>query len=173
MQLTKQDAVQLRRRAKRGEIITALQELEQIHDGMLTPYDVVDEARSPKSVLHGAFDWDDKKAGEKYRLIQARILLTTVKVEYMGEKREAFFNATVQIGGVPTRGYFPIERVMDEEEIKRDVINQAVRELEHAQQKYKEISELTGVINTRKLRAVKASLQTPSKRKRGRPRKIN
>lgn len=140
------------RRGRKGVIVKALKSLEAIRGGQLSPYDVVEEARSPSSPLHNSFEWDDRKAGDKYRLMQARIMLSTIKVEFQGEKRAAYYNASVQIGGKPTRAYFPIERVMSEEEIHREVLRSAVRELQHAQQKYNSLKEFKGVINTRKLR---------------------
>jgi hypothetical protein len=37
--------------------------------------DVLDEARNPKSILHKHFQWDDDKAAEAYRKMQARQLI--------------------------------------------------------------------------------------------------
>lgn len=50
-------------------------------DGRLTPESVVRDARNPKSPLHGEFEWNDNKASEAYRLLQARRLIR-VRVEY-------------------------------------------------------------------------------------------
>ena len=87
----------LHKRNKRGAIIKALKELEEEKGGILSPYDVVAAAQAEESPLHNAFEWDDVRAGERYRLMQARVMLTTVKVEYMGERRDAYYNATVHI----------------------------------------------------------------------------
>lgn len=153
--VTKQAVVALQKRVKRGEVLDVLKEIESVNGGMITPRDVVNEARDPESKLHHLFDWNDRTAGEKYRLMQARILLNTVKVEYLGEQKQGYFNASVEIGDEKVRGYFPLERVVSEEELYKDVLRQAVNELEYAQRKYNSITELRGVINLRKLKRVK------------------
>jgi hypothetical protein len=40
--------------------------------GALTPNLVVEVAKNPKNVLHHLFEWDDSKAGESFRVAQAR-----------------------------------------------------------------------------------------------------
>lgn len=156
--MTKTDTGLIKKIAKRGETIKALQMLEEAKGGMITPYDVVAEASNIDSPLHTAFEWDNSRAGERYRLIQARIMLTTIKVEFQGENREAYFNATIELNNSKIRGYFPIERVVNDAEIKRQVLQQAIADLEYAQRKYDSLKELKGVINTKKLNKVKRSL---------------
>ena len=145
---------EIKKRTKPGVIVKTLRELET-EKGMLTPYDVVNAARDEKSPLHNSFDWDDSRAGEKYRLMQARIMLATVKVEFTGEKRQLYYNAVVKVNNIPTRGYFPIEQVMSDEELHKQVLRQAIQEIEHAQKKYNSLREFRGVINTRKLQQAK------------------
>jgi len=45
-----------------------------IKHGSINPQLVVKEAKKKKSVLHDYFEWDNEKAGETYRLWQARKL---------------------------------------------------------------------------------------------------
>lgn len=156
--LTNQDVAEIKKRAKRGEILQALKILEEKNNGILTPYEVLDEAKDENSPLHTAFDWDNQRAGEKYRLMQARMLLSTVKVEYLGEKSDAYYNAKVEVGGQEVRGYFPVETVMSDEQVHKEVLRQAVRELEYAQKKYNYLKEMHGVINQDKLDEVKKDL---------------
>lgn len=40
--------------------------------GFIKPSDLVEAARPSDSPAHGGFLWDNKKAGNEYRLIQAR-----------------------------------------------------------------------------------------------------
>lgn len=69
---------------------TALDELRRIYseNGTLTPQMVVDAARPDEAPLHDRFEWDDSVAGEKYRLVQAGVLIRKahVKIE-TGEPR--------------------------------------------------------------------------------------
>lgn len=43
-------------------------------DGEITPEGLLRRAQDPSNYLHSAFEWDDKKAAEKYRRRQARDL---------------------------------------------------------------------------------------------------
>lgn len=157
--ITKSDTTTILGRAKRGQYKEALEALAAAKGEIITPYDVLDEARNKRSPLHSAFTWDDSEAGEKYRLMEARILLNGVRVEYMGEQRPAYFNANVMIGKQQTRGYFPVERVMTDVDIHQAVLADAVRDLEHAQEKYNQLAELKGVINKRVLSKAKRKIR--------------
>ena len=55
-----------------------LKQLERKRAGKLKPVDVVQEARSKNSPLHDAFDWDDKAAADKFRIVQANYLLRSL-----------------------------------------------------------------------------------------------
>lgn len=71
--------------------IEALKAIAARDGGLLRPRAVVDAARPLESPLHGAFEWDDTIAGEKYRISQAQQLIRSFKVihEKDGEKCEA------------------------------------------------------------------------------------
>lgn len=158
--ITNSEVEELKRKInKPGETLAELNKLSEKYNGMLDPHDVVSEASKNTSRLHHLFEWDDTVAGTKYRLMQARVLLTTVKVVYQGKQQEAFYNARVQIAGNgKVRGYFPIDRVLSDKQIHDEVLREAVRELEFAERKYQTISELKGVINKSKLKKVKATI---------------
>jgi hypothetical protein len=158
MDITKRDMTMLRRKARKGRILKALQQLEEENGGVLTPDDVLRAARETDHPLHQSFEWNDGVAAEKYRKMQAYVILTTVRVEYMGEKRKAYFNATVTVGEGESRGYFPIQRVMNDEELRLNVLDQALKEIEHAQKKYTELSELAGIINEDRLAEVRKAV---------------
>ena len=52
-----------------------LEKIANKNGGLLMVDDVLDEARNPKSILHKHFQWDDDKAAEAYRKMQARQLI--------------------------------------------------------------------------------------------------
>lgn len=60
------------------------EELESIYrqHETLSPKLVVDAARPVDHPLHNRFQWDDNKAGERYRLIQAAQLIRSVRVVF-------------------------------------------------------------------------------------------
>ena len=57
-----------------------LSELINTH-GKLTPEIVVKDAEDKNSVLHNAFDWNDKSAAKQWRLHTARHLIKSVIIE--------------------------------------------------------------------------------------------
>lgn len=67
-------------------------ELDKIHRSkkLINPRIVLDAAREESHPLHRYFDWDDKSAGEKYRLEQARAMIMASKfVVFLKERDEA------------------------------------------------------------------------------------
>lgn len=62
--------------------LEALMLIAKRNDGMLTPAAVIDSARSPKSVLHGAFTWDDTEAAAKWRVLEAQRLIRRFRIEF-------------------------------------------------------------------------------------------
>lgn len=49
--------------------------------GIITPKLLVVEAKQKSSPLHDCFEWDDSKAAEEYRIVQAREILRYIVVE--------------------------------------------------------------------------------------------
>jgi hypothetical protein len=62
------------------EKAAALAKIAAIHDGVITPDDVVAEAKNPKHVLHPIFEWDDRIAAHERRLDVARHLIASIEV---------------------------------------------------------------------------------------------
>lgn len=147
------------RQIRNSVVLKALKSIEARNGGTLTPYDVVDEARDPGSPIHRLFLWDDAEAGERYRLAQARIIINSVRVEFLGEQREAYLNVRTKVENVTSRAYVPIEKVMSDTEMHQQVLNDAVNEIEYWQRKYEQLSELKEVINSEKLARVKRKVR--------------
>ena len=71
-----------------------LKRIASTRKGKITPQIVLANARNKKSVLHKYFDWDDTIAAKKYRLWQARQLIS-VSVEvipHTNKEMRSFFN---------------------------------------------------------------------------------
>lgn len=126
--------------------------------GYLTPRDIVQSAKSPSSPLHNTFDWNDTTAADKYRIVQARMLLTRIRINLEGENAPAFVNVKVIIGNVESNRYISTEKAMSDEEMSRQVIAQAIREVEYWQDKYDSLTEVKSVINGSKLKTLKKKL---------------
>jgi len=58
-----------------GEALATIQQRQ----GKIVPANVVESAKPEDSPLHPAFEWDDTRAGEKYRESQARILILAIR----------------------------------------------------------------------------------------------
>lgn len=54
--------------------------------GALTPDNIIKSAIDPESILHGCFEWDDKKAAHNYRLTQARKLINGIDVKIINDE---------------------------------------------------------------------------------------
>lgn len=69
--------------ARTDETVTsALMEISAEHGDRVSPAMVLDRARDEASPLHDCFIWDNDEAAEKYRLLQARILLRLIVPVY-------------------------------------------------------------------------------------------
>lgn len=110
----------------------ALQDASANGSGCPTPQSVVDVARDPKSALHKYFEWDDKIAGDLYRLDQARSLLQSVTIWYSNTKSATvitakFFNRDPRLPG-HTQGYISVEVLQRDSKSARAVLVNAVNQ---------------------------------------------
>jgi hypothetical protein len=58
----------------------ALEEIKAENNGDLRPRDVVEKSRPKDAPLHECFEWDGKKAAEKWRQHQARSIINSICV---------------------------------------------------------------------------------------------
>lgn len=123
-----------------------LERLRKRHNEVLTPRIVVEDARSPASPLHPVFEWNDKRAAEKHRLEQAGYILRAVVVVTSEEQEELrTVRAFVSVIEDDARGYTSIIRAMGKQELREQVLSQALQDFRALQTKYKELAELARV----------------------------
>ena len=115
--------------------------------GSLTPEMVVDESREEDAPLHPVFEWDDKKAAESYRIVQAGSLIRNVTVKIEEAPRMEPVRAFVNVASVGQRkGIFvSIKSAMTDEDSRETVVARAMAELERVKEKYKDLQELAGI----------------------------
>lgn len=121
-------------------------ELEQLKAaGVIQPADVVARASDPASAMHSWFQWDDTEAAQAYRLQQARQLLRVfVTVETKDNKPvRAFVSLGTDRYG--EGGYRTMAEVLSDEEMRAQLLADAVKELRSAERKYRQLQELSGV----------------------------
>ena len=133
--------------------MTQLEALQAIADrdgGLLTPAAVLEEARNPESVLHGAFTWDDTEAARKWRIREAQELIRTYKVHIVqaGQTVQtyAFVGlSTDRTGSSETNPYRRASDVVASEDLLAVAERDALVQLEAVKSRYEHISRLSSV----------------------------
>ncbi len=108
----------------KDEVAAVLRKLAEKNGGVLTPDAVVAEAKSPKSVLHDQFDWDDKSAAQQHRIEQARRLIRSVRIEVQTTTRTITSVAYVRDPRAEPKeqGYVPVETLRDDIDLAREAV---------------------------------------------------
>jgi hypothetical protein len=121
----------------------------QTSDGKLIPASVVAAAREPSNPLHDYFEWDDSKAGHKFRLWQARELIANVTIvrDEKAERAVPVFVSLIadrqKVGG----GYRTLDDVLADPEKREELLATAVQELRAIEHRYQMFNELAGVFS--------------------------
>lgn len=126
----------------------ALEQLRIKNNGLLTPKAIVHAARSPKSVLHPAFEWDDSTAAEAYREVQAGDLMRSITVVI--ERQEPHHEdkqtrAFVSVQQEEQVGYTSIRHAMSDADLRKQVLERAWKELSEWRQRYADLVELAAI----------------------------
>jgi hypothetical protein len=129
-----------------------LDRLATEHGGRITPRVVVDAARSVASPMHNVFEWDDVRAAELYREDQARHVLHSIRILKREEgKRDveilhAFVNLTEQVGDDKQRAYVPLARVLSDEDLLNQAVNNALAELRAFEDRYASFDKIARAV---------------------------
>jgi len=128
-----------------GEFLDAL---AKRHDGKLDADIVVQAAQSPRSPIHGCFEWDDGTAAEEYRKEQARRLIRAIVI--VDEQRpqvRAFHNVAIVDDPASEREFYyvPTRDVLADGDLLEQVLQEATSYLRWFRQKYAALKELGGV----------------------------
>lgn len=122
-----------------------LEQLRQQH-GHLPPEVVVAAAQAPASPIHRAFEWDDTKAADAYRLAQAAQLIRAVVIEMDATHAPVVVRAFVSVTGDDTaRTYQGIQEVLRHDAMRDELLRAAGRELGAWRRKYEVLAELSAV----------------------------
>ena len=122
-----------------------LQELRDKHEG-LTASIVVDDAKNKDSVLHDAFEWNDSKAAQEWRLHSARNLMRAVVTKDLDSSGEIRYQpAFIFVKTEEGPRYETIAIVQSDEELRHQVIQRAFVELTQWKKRYKEYKEFLSI----------------------------
>jgi hypothetical protein len=115
--------------------------------GRLTPAALVEAATPKTHPLHSRFEWDNKVAGHKYRLSQARELIRVVKTAYVDAKgapeRVRFFHAIPDEQGM---AYQPADEVVHNDVATQILLNSMEREWRALRKRYERFAEFKSMV---------------------------
>lgn len=137
----------------KNEIVSAeMRNILSSNNGVLTAEKVLEAAENTHSPLHQYFEWDDSAAAQKYRLIQARMMIRVV-VQYEQSPNNGGYIKVRQFRSLSSDrqrdggGYRMLNDVLSDEEMKVRLLADAKKEMQVFQKKYREIEALAGVIS--------------------------
>jgi hypothetical protein len=133
---------------KNQKVISVLKKLYKQNDGILTAETVIEAAKPSDSPLHSWFTWDDTEAAHQWRLHQARMMLRVV-VQMLpskhGEETNRIFvslSPDRQLGG---GGYKTMVDVLSDDEMRNQLLEDAIEDMKRFRQKYQQLKELSDV----------------------------
>lgn len=120
----------------------AQKELERIwqEQKSLSPGVIVEGSRAKKSVLHNAFEWDNRKAAEAYRQVQARTILRMI---VKTDPTDALQSCRPVRAFVRAKeGYMPMQAAEEHEPAMQGLLKQAKRDTLAFLLKYRDLKQL-------------------------------
>lgn len=114
-------------------------------DGGLLREAVVEDARPDDSPLHDHFTWDDSEAADKWRLEEAGYLIRSVEMVPQDTKVPARAFVSVNLEALDHPIYLPTVEALTEEELRNQVLRDALTLLTHARARYGHLKQLAKV----------------------------
>jgi predicted MarR family transcription regulator len=127
------------------DIVRELKNLAEQNDGVLLPEAVVEAAKPADSPLHSRFEWNNAKAGHSYRLWQARHLIR-VCVETLPQTKEPVEVFVSLTSDRKEGGYRVQTEVLNDREMRRQLLADALAELRCFAAKYARLKQLAKVM---------------------------
>jgi hypothetical protein len=119
----------------------------RIDYGTLTPANVVDAARSVNHPLHDRFEWDDSVAGEKYRRVQARALIRTVRCSFVSPTNgPTSLRVFHSVPGTSTPVYEALDDITTDPVAQAVLVAQMYRDWATFKARYEHLKEFVALI---------------------------
>ena len=123
-----------------------LEKIRKANRGVLKPRQIVNAAARKAHPLHDSFEWDDTKAGDEYRLWQARHLIRVCVVMLNGNEKPVRTYVSMMDDRTTTGGgYRHLVDVMSDEESRMQLLSEALSDLNGLRRKYRGLRELAPV----------------------------
>ena len=120
---------------------------EKSVDGGVTPEMLLKASKAKSSLLHDNFEWDDTTAGKKFRLHQARQMLNAITIQIDSTRTREFQNIIVETKAHKTRKYYQLDQILTNEDLKKRVLSQIVRQLRTMMKRYTTYKEVYQLVN--------------------------
>lgn len=135
-------------------IAPVLRRLAAQNGGKLTAKIVRDAALHPRSPLHRFFEWDQKKAAERYQLQQAMLIIKCVRYKVSMGKEEVnigVFHRVRNDGELPRAesgpGYVTLPTVIEHKTFTDGVLERALNDLKIFRSRYEMYTQVLGPLS--------------------------
>lgn len=118
------------------------EELEQTVG--LTAQTLLDASRPEDAPLHNEFEWNDEKAAEEYRQMQARYIIRSLCIDAEIDGKVEPVRAYFTVAGSQ---YENIAVIVSEQEKRIALLDVALKELKAFERKYKQLVELQPIMD--------------------------
>lgn len=133
----------------RRMVAEELEQIRQSHGGLLKPEDVVKFASDERTALHAEFEWDDAKASAEYRLEQARrvirVAVTVLPSPHSDQPPVRAYVSVCSDRVQPGGGYRALADVMTDDDLRAELVAEAMSEVKRWRRKYERLRELVPI----------------------------
>jgi len=116
-------------------------------NGGVQAKDFVDASRPEDAPLHDQFEWNDSKAGEEWRIQQARVMMSSYTIENNPNVRAVSHVIYELETGESERAYFTYATIQSRPELKKAFLKQLKKSVESMKRKYADALSVYHIIN--------------------------
>jgi len=119
--------------------------MKRLKTEIVTPEQIVDDAKNPKRAYHEYFEWDDLTAAHEHRVQQAREMTRSIVQVRIINNEEKPIRAFYNIVRGDNKGYGKQEYVFKHDDLRRQILDKAMKEVVGWRQRYNDYSELSKI----------------------------
>ena len=125
-----------------------IKELSSQNKDKITSKIVIEDAKKKSSPLHDAFEWNNSKAADKYRLHQAALLVGHIFEVYVYNNKKVERPMCYNFyKGEKVRYSMTAETIMKRTDLKQRMLAQALWEISSWQNRYNQYEDLIKIFN--------------------------
>lgn len=131
-----------------ADIVGGVVEHIEAEHGTVTKELLLEASRPEDSDTHSIFEWDDKKAGEQWRLEQAKHTINALRVVYVShDDEEVPVRAFVNVSELSEKtSYRHINVALSDDELRENYLNRIRHELDAFIKRNQSIEELADIL---------------------------